>query len=195
MTSGAYGKLGRIGTFSFIFTFLAMFFFWVLNSGVFELFYLSLGAASAFFVAYVFHSRFSMIKDAHATVSSFIRFAGYLPWILWEIALANWDIVKRVLDPGMPIDPCIVSFRSTLKSEIAMTTLANSITLTPGTITIDIDPDGTFYVHSIAREPAESLLAEPPCEMAARVGYIFGDLMDPFKKDEYPGVHQKQEVR
>src|SRR3972149_12037983 len=194
MTTGARGKLENVRTFRFIFTFLVIYLFWLLNSGVFELFYLSLGAASAFFFAYVFHSRFALIKDAHSAVRAFVRFMGYLPWIIREIALANWDIIKRVLDPGMPIDPHIISFQSTLKSELAMTTLANSITLTPGTITIDIDPDGTFYVHSIAREPAESLLAEPPCEMAARVGYIFGDFMNPFKKDEYHG-RQEQDVK
>lgn len=175
MILDARSKPKSVRTFSFMFTFLVMYLFWLFNSGVFEIFYLSLGAASAFFVAYVFHSHFALIKDAHSAFRAFIRFMGYLPWIIRQIVLANWDIVKRVLNPDMPIDPRIISFQSTLKSDLAMTTLANSITLTPGTITIDIDPDGIFYVHSIAKEPAESLLAAPPCEMAARVGYIFGE--------------------
>ncbi|MCX9013440.1 MAG: Na+/H+ antiporter subunit E [Candidatus Methanoperedens sp.] len=170
-----HGKLGSVRTFSFIFTFIMMYLFWLLNSGVFEIFYMSLGLACALVVAYAFHSRFTLVKDYRHALKSLIRFAAYLPWITWQIILSNWDIVKRVLSPGMPIDPCIISFQSTLKSDIAMTTLGNSITLTPGTITIDIDYDGTFYVHSIAREPADSLLTTPPCEMAARVGYIFGE--------------------
>lgn len=143
------GKLESVRTFSFIFTSLVMYLFWLLNSGIFEIFYLSLGAASALVVAYAFHSRFALIKDIRCAARSFVRFMEYIPWITWEIALANWDIVKRVLSPGMPIDPLIISFQSTLKSDLAMTTLANSITLTPGTITIDIDPDGTFYSMSI----------------------------------------------
>lgn len=170
-----HGKLGSIGTFSFVFTFFTMYLFWLLNSGVLEIFYLSLGAACAFVVAYVFHTRFTLVKDYHHALKSLVYFVDYLPWISWQIILSNWDIVKRVLSPGMPIDPRIISFQSTLKSDIAMTTLGNSITLTPGTITIDIDPDGTFYVHSLAREPADSLLTTPPSEMAARVGYIFGE--------------------
>lgn len=166
----------RDKTFSFIFTFITMYFFWILNSGVIELFYLSLGAISALFVSYLFHEKFTMIKELHLAFRSFMRFIGYMPWIIKEIALASWDVAKRVLDPRMPIDPIIISFQSTLKSQLAMTTLANSITLTPGTITIDVEQDGTFYVHSLAKEPAESLLTKPPCEMAARVGYIFGEI-------------------
>ncbi len=149
-----------------------MYLFWLLNSGAFEIFYLSLGAVSALFVSYAFHSHFMLIKEWRSAIVSFIRFVGYLPWIVWQIALANWDVVKRVLSPDMPIDPRIISFQSGLKSDLSMTTLANSITLTPGTITIDVDRDGTFYVHSIAQEPADNLLTTP-CEMATRVGYIF----------------------
>jgi multicomponent Na+:H+ antiporter subunit E len=70
----------------------------------------------------------------------------------------------------------VISFQSNLKSELSMTTLGNSITLTPGTITIDIDPDGTFYVHCLGREHAEPFLEDVPCEMASRVGYIFGEI-------------------
>lgn len=166
-------KIAR--AFSFILTFTVLYLFWLLNSGVFKLFYMSIGVICALSVAYVFHDRFMLIKDIRRAIRSFVFFLGYLPWILRQIALANLDVAKRVLDPSMPIDPRIISFQSTLKSDIAKTTLANSITLTPGTITVDIDPDGTFYVHSIAKEPADSLLTTPPCEMAARAGYIFGE--------------------
>lgn len=161
--------------FSFISTFVVMYLFWLLNSGIFEIFYLSLGVICAIIVALVYHDSFILITDMRLVLRSFVRFIGYLPWLVWQIVLANWDVVKRVLDPKMPIDPCIISFQSTLKNELSISTLANSITLTPGTITIDADADGMFYVHSIAKEPADSLLTPPPCEMAARSGYIFGE--------------------
>lgn len=172
MTSNGH-KNENSKTFSFIFTFLAMYIFWLLNSGMLEVFYLSLGALCSLIVALVFHNYFALTKDMRSTIRTLVRLVEYLPWLIWQITLSNWDVIKRVLDPKMPIDPCIISFQSTLKKDLSITTLANSITLTPGTITIDAEPDGTFYVHSIAKEPAESLLSPQPCEMAVRSGYIF----------------------
>jgi multicomponent Na+:H+ antiporter subunit E len=58
----------------------------------------------------------------------------------------------------MPIDPRVVEFDTKLKTDLGIATLANSITLTPGTVTIAADKDGRFKVHAIAQEPAESLL-------------------------------------
>ncbi len=168
-------KLKSVRTFSLISTFVMMYLFWLLNSGIFETFYLSLGVICAIIVAFVYHDSFILIKDMRLAIRSFVRFIEYLPWLIWQIVLANWDVVKRVLDPKMPIDPLIISFQSTLKNELSISTLANSITLTPGTITIDADADGLFIVHSIAKEPADSLLTPQPCEMGARSGYIFGE--------------------
>jgi len=72
----------------------------------------------------------------------------YLPYFLYYCIKANIDVMLRVINPNMPIRPGIVKVRTTLKSEMAKTFLANSITLTPGTLTIDIDGQD-FYVHWI----------------------------------------------
>jgi multicomponent Na+:H+ antiporter subunit E len=119
---------------------------------------------------------FIPIKEPYALLRTAIRFMLYVPWLVYQIILANLDVAKRVLHPSMPIDPIVISFPSKLKSDLSMTTLGNSITLTPGTITVDIDEDGTFYVHCLAKEHAEPLLEKTPCEMAERVGYIFGEI-------------------
>lgn len=72
----------------------------------------------------------------------------YLPYLLFYIMLANFDVAYRVLNPNLPISPGIVKVKTSLKSELAKTILANSITLTPGTLTVEIDEDD-YYVHWI----------------------------------------------
>ena len=77
-------------------------------------------------------------------------FFYYLPIFLWECLKANIDVASRVLHPKLPINPGIVKVKTSLKSDTALTFLANSITLTPGTLTVDIDRDkGVLYVHWI----------------------------------------------
>ncbi len=74
----------------------------------------------------------------------------YLPCFLWECFKANFDVAYRVLHPSLPISPGIVKVKTTLKTDTALTFLTNSITLTPGTLTVDIDKDNGFlYVHWI----------------------------------------------
>jgi len=72
----------------------------------------------------------------------------YLPYFFYYCVKANLDVAIRVIHPDVPIRPGIIKVRTTLKSDMAKTFLANSITLTPGTLTIDIDGDD-FYVHWI----------------------------------------------
>jgi multicomponent Na+:H+ antiporter subunit E len=74
---------------------------------------------------------------------------AYVIVLAYYIVKANFDVAYRVLHPAMPIRPGIVKVRTTLKSADAITVLANSITLTPGTLTINADADGTLYVHWI----------------------------------------------
>lgn len=80
--------------------------------------------------------------------SRYFWFVIYLIVFLWECIKANLDVAYRVLHPSMPIRPGIVKVKTTLKSELAKTLLANSITMTPGTITVDIIGD-YFYIHWI----------------------------------------------
>jgi len=72
----------------------------------------------------------------------------YVPYLLWFILWANIDVAYRVINPAMPIRPGIVRFKTGLKTEMGKTFLANSITLTPGTLTVDIIGD-EFFVHWI----------------------------------------------
>lgn len=74
----------------------------------------------------------------------------YLPKFLWECVKANIDVARRILHPQLPINPGIVKVKTILKTDIAITFLANSITLTPGTLTVDVDKDNSvLYIHWI----------------------------------------------
>lgn len=75
-------------------------------------------------------------------------FIVYIPVFLWEMAKANLDVAYRVLHPKMPINPGIVKVKTKIQSEMGRTFLANSITLTPGTFTVDIK-DELLYIHWI----------------------------------------------
>ncbi|MGW8161548.1 MAG: Na+/H+ antiporter subunit E, partial [Desulfobulbales bacterium] len=94
----------------------------------------------------------------------------YLPWLLYQIVLSTLHVTYLALHPKMAdqIDPTIVTFKTKLKTTIAQVALANSITLTPGTITIRI-VDGVFYVHAISRKAAAGL----PGEMEDRLARVF----------------------
>lgn len=72
----------------------------------------------------------------------------YIPYLVYYILLANLDVAYRVLNPYLPIKPGIVKVQTSLKNDFAKTILANSITLTPGTLTVEVDGD-YFYVHWI----------------------------------------------
>ena len=90
-------------------------------------------------------------KEHHIFVSPvrIFWFLVYLPIFFYYVIMANLDVVYRALHPKMPIKPGIVKIKTTLKTESGITALANSITLTPGTLTVDLTDDGFLYIHWI----------------------------------------------
>jgi len=78
----------------------------------------------------------------------FYYFSLYLPAVVWEMTKATMDAAWRILHPGCPLRPGIVKVKTTLKNDIALTALANSISYMPGALVVDIDKDNGFlYVH------------------------------------------------
>ncbi|THB79884.1 MAG: cation:proton antiporter [Desulfobacteraceae bacterium] len=149
-----------------------MFGTWLVLSGKFDPLLLWLGGLSSFLIAFYFYDLlFPAFESGYAV--TFIRFSKYAPWLIYEIMKANFHILKIVFHPRMKelIDPHIITFKTNLKSDIAITTLANSITLTPGTITVTATSDGVFKVHAIDRESAEAL----PGIMLEKVAHVFGE--------------------
>jgi multicomponent Na+:H+ antiporter subunit E len=132
--------------------YLAMFIlsmiFWLLVTFRFTAPNIAAGAAaslltSAIFGRYYFHNVGKFLQPRR-----WYWFLVYLFSFIWACLKANFDVAYRVLHPAMPIRPGIVKVRTTLRSEFAKTLLANSITMTPGTITVDIIGDD-MYVHWI----------------------------------------------
>jgi multicomponent Na+:H+ antiporter subunit E len=142
---------------------------WLLLSGHFDATLVTYGVLScAFVVALMAHLR---ILDAEALpVHLGIRPFLYLPWLLKEIVLSNIAVARVILDPRLPIQPRMLRVRVSQKSDVAQVIYANSITLTPGTVTLDVR-DGEFLVHALTDESAEGLLTG---EMDRRVAWLEG---------------------
>ena len=153
----------------YLYTFLIMFGFWILLSGKFDLFHLTLGVISSALVSFLSADLF-MYEQGKNRLSTGLRFLMYLPWLLYQILLSTLHVTFLALHPKMKdrIDPTIVTFKTILKTDLAKVALANSITLTPGTITIRIE-DQVFYVHAISRKAAAGL----PGEMEDRLAKVF----------------------
>ncbi len=154
---------------------LILFAFWTVLSGKFDAFHLTLGAGSALWVAYTTRKLLSIepaIKDLH--VKTWRRWPNYTVWLLKEIVVSAWDVAKVVMTPGLPISPRLVKFHFDLDHTVAHLTLTNSITLTPGTVTIDFDSGGDYVVHAITKEAAEALVPETgDGEMQKRVRHLY----------------------
>jgi multicomponent Na+:H+ antiporter subunit E len=148
--------------------FVILFAFWLLLSGHYDLFHLSLGLICCLLVAYISHDLLIENIVGSNRIRKTRRFISYVPWLIYQIVLANLHVAYLILNPKA-IDPRIVRFKTKLKSQFAMVTLGNSITLTPGTITMDII-DGEFYVHALSEKVADDLLTG---EMERRVAHVY----------------------
>lgn len=154
---------------NFVATFVMLFAFWALLSGKFDLFHLSLGVICTFVISYLSHDLlFANVRvgDIRVIVQ---RFIIYVPWLIYQIILANFHVAYLALSPKMPIDPQVMRFKTKLESDISWVTLANSITLTPGTITMDIH-EGEFVVHALSQKVADDL---DTGEMEDKVAHVF----------------------
>jgi multicomponent Na+:H+ antiporter subunit E len=99
-----------------------------------------------------------------------LRAAGYFPWLLKEIAAANWTVIRIVLSPRLNVDPVVLTVKASQHSDLGRVVYGNSITLTPGTLTVDVDGD-QLTVHALTRAGAEQLEAG---EMDLRVSRLEG---------------------
>lgn len=138
---------------------------WMLLSGFFEPLMLGFGAASVALTLWIAH-RMDVVDHEGHPVHLSLRALLYFPWLMWEIAKANWDIAKVILSPKLPIEPHTFDTLASQLTEVGRTIYANSITLTPGTVTLDTRPDGIFRVHALTtatREGVETLDMDIRC--------------------------------
>lgn len=154
-------------------TFCIMMAVWCVLSGKFDAFHLSLGVLSSALVAY-FSADFLFSRSLSGkSIRTVFGFLAYLPWLLLEIMKSAVHVLYLTFHPRMLelIDPQVYHFRTSLKSDLAQITFANSITLTPGTVTIYVNFHRDFSVHAIDRQSGEAL----PGEMERRIARAFGE--------------------
>ncbi len=134
---------------------LVLYLFWILLSGYFTPFLLLSGFGCA--LAVVWFARRIDIVD-HEGLPIHLKASGltYAPWLIKEIVKSAWQVSLIILDPKLPISPTMLRFRPTQKSVVGLVTHANSITLTPGTITVTASAD-EFLVHALTRVGAEGV--------------------------------------
>lgn len=143
--------------------------FWLLLSGYFTPFLVSAGIGCAIAVA-LFARRMEVIDREGFPLDVLGRALLYVPWLLKEILKAGWDVTRIILHPRLPISPTLVRFRPGQRTAVGLVTHANSITLTPGTLSVDVGPD-EFLVHGLTASGAAGCVDS---EMDRRVRRLEG---------------------
>ena len=140
----------------FVVTWILLAALWMGLSGYFDAVHLIFGFFSVTLVSLISHRHLTGGGDVGRGIGQIVRLALYVPWLLWQIVLANVDVMLRIFG-FRDIDPCIIRFRPDLDTDFGRVTLANSITLTPGTVTVEVE-GGEFVVHALSREAADAVL-------------------------------------
>ena len=136
--------------------FVLAFLVWMALTWSIDIQILTAGLIASAAVALLFHE---VLPTEHHVFISPVRIFWllvYVPVFFYYVMKANIDVVYRALHPAMPINPGIVKIKSTLKTDSAITALANSITLTPGPLTVDLTDDGYLYIHWINVKAVET---------------------------------------
>lgn len=128
---------------------------WLLWSGIFEPLLLGLGLASVLAVV-ALSARMRLIDAEGVPFELAPRALLYAPWLLWEILKANLHVARLILTPRLPISPRMIEVRPSQRTDLGRTIYANSITLTPGTVSVRVDEE-TITVHALTAEAAEGL--------------------------------------
>ena len=143
---------------------------WLLWSGLFTPLLLGLGAFSCLLVTYLTH-RLGYTDHKEFKVNFNLRFLGYWAWLGKEVVRSSLEVARVILDPRLPISPRIVEIQATARHPVDQVILGNSITLTPGTIALDVR-DGVLQVHTLTQKGADELMSG---EMDRRIAALRED--------------------
>lgn len=128
---------------------IVLFGLWLLLSGIYTPMIIGLGFASTLLVVVVINRMDRVDGDSVEIRLSPVRFSKYMVWLMIEIARANWAVTKTILSRKMNIRQHLFTVPYSQKTDLAQVIFANSITLTPGTITVETE-DGQFLVHAVS---------------------------------------------
>lgn len=129
---------------------------WLLWSGIYKPLLLWLGAFSCLLSLYIAH-RVGFFKQSTG-LHLLPRLPRFSLWLLVEIVKSSLEVVRLVLDPKLPISPTVVEIDAEPQDDVGQVILANSVTLTPGTVALDVF-DNRLLVHCITREGAQAIEA------------------------------------
>ncbi|MCP5152391.1 MAG: Na+/H+ antiporter subunit E [Ectothiorhodospiraceae bacterium] len=150
---------------------LVLYVLWLLLSGIYEAWLMGLGALSCAFTVWVAARMDVVDHEGHPIHLRWGRLLVYLGWLGREIVVANIQVVRLILSRSMAITPTVAHVPASQRTDLGRVIYANSITLTPGTISIDVR-DGDIEVHALTREGIEALLEG---EMDRRVRELEGE--------------------
>ncbi len=130
---------------------------WLALSGYFQALLISFGILSCVLVTWLGARMDRTDGEHHVGLVRPLATIRYLGWLTLEVIKSNLDVSRRILSPRLPISPTVVWVPASQKSEIGRVIFANSITLTPGTVSIDVQA-GEIEVHALSKEGADALL-------------------------------------
>jgi multicomponent Na+:H+ antiporter subunit E len=147
-----------------------LFAFWLLLSGIYTPFLVLTGLASSVAVAALAWRMEVADREGHP-IHLTLGAIAYWPWLVKEIVKSGWQVARIILSPGLPISPTLARFKPSQTTVVGLVTHANSITLTPGTLTVDAGRR-EFLVHALTRVGAAGLAGS---EMDRRVTRLEGE--------------------
>ncbi len=134
---------------------ILLFAIWLLWSGIYLSLTIGFGVISCLGVALI-AARMGIVDREGHPIHLVLRLLTYGPWLLWAIVKANIDVARRILNPGMPISPRLIDVTPGQKSDLGRVIYANSITLTPGTVSLEMD-ENKIVVHALTQEAADDV--------------------------------------
>lgn len=168
--------------------------FWYIMSGFFDLTHSLMGVLSVGFVLAINHRLkvYSFYEDETDVLKEmrFLRVPYYFLWLLMQIVISGIHVAKILLSPSLPIETSIVRFKVNFPNPHCKVILGNSITLTPGTLTVDIQGD-EFIVHSISPVSFEGIASD---EMPQQVLKLFTNELHPVVSD-FEVLENKEELQ
>jgi len=147
----------------------SLFAFWLLLSGLYTPFLVTAGLAVSVGVA-LLATRMELADEEGLPAHLLLGVVPYWLWLLAEIAKSGWQVTRIILHPALPVSPALVRFRPSQSTPVGLATHANSITLTPGTITVEAGA-AEFVVHALTAAGAGGLAGS---EMDRRVARLEG---------------------
>lgn len=160
--------------------FILLFVFWLGLSGTLKTKFLVYGVLTSAVTAWLTYPLL-LVSNESNTKKYFVfgisvpKLISYSFWLLWQLILANIDVLRATSSQNLAIDPKVVRFHFKPDNPMATVILANSITLTPGTVTLNVTDDGVYEIHALTEGAAAGIYSG---DMAKKVAALFGEKAD-----------------